>query len=116
MIGKKIKEKRLAKGWSQNDLAERIDSTQATIRNWELGLSEPSATKIVDLAYLFKTTTDELLGVSSTMYRLVYNGEKFEVDTILTGDATIFFDKTEAEMEAQKQNNIYERLGIRNVK
>lgn len=46
----------------QQDVAERIGVPTTTYGGWERGDAEPSAMMLVELANLFNSTTDELLG------------------------------------------------------
>lgn len=63
MIAEKIKELRQARGWTQADLARRLNITRNGVNSWEQGLSTPSPASLVDLARLFSVSTDYLLGV-----------------------------------------------------
>ncbi len=58
----KIKEFRTQLGLTQKDLATLMDTTQQTIGRWENGTSEPSLSKLRDLAFRLGTTTSALLG------------------------------------------------------
>lgn len=62
-FNEKLLKLRKEKGYSQEELGNRIDITRQTISNWELGISTPEMQKIVELAELFEITTDELLGL-----------------------------------------------------
>lgn len=52
---------RKQKGWSQEELAERMDVSRQAISKWESGQSLPESERIVQLAQLFGVTTDYLL-------------------------------------------------------
>lgn len=62
MLGKNIRELRIALGWSQVDLAKKLNITKQTISNWENDNIQPSIEMLVRLADLFSVTTDYLLG------------------------------------------------------
>ena len=47
---------------SQKELAEKINTTLQSISHWETGYSEPSIPQLIELANLFDTTIDELVG------------------------------------------------------
>lgn len=47
---------------SQKALAEKLDTTFKTISHWETGYSEPSIQQLIELANIFETTIDELVG------------------------------------------------------
>lgn len=52
---------RKQKGWSQEELAERLDVSRQAISKWESGQSLPETDRVVQLATLFGVTTDYLL-------------------------------------------------------
>ncbi|MBQ2052412.1 MAG: helix-turn-helix transcriptional regulator, partial [Bacilli bacterium] len=60
-FAQKLNELRKSRGFSQEDLGEKINVTRQTISNWESGLSTPDMDSIVALAKLFEISTDELL-------------------------------------------------------
>lgn len=57
----KIVELRKRKGWSQEDLAEKINVSRQAISRWEGGTAQPDASNILQLSKLFGVTTDYLL-------------------------------------------------------
>ncbi len=61
-VGKKIKELRFTKHLTQEQLAQRLGVTKATISAYESGYRFPSYDVLIQIAYLFNTTTDYLLG------------------------------------------------------
>ena len=63
MTAKRIKGLREARGWTQAELARRMNITRNGVNSWEQGLSMPSPACLVDLAKLFSVSTDYLLGV-----------------------------------------------------
>ena len=65
MIAEKIKALRSARGWSQLELAQRLDITRNGVNSWEQGLSMPSSALLIDLAKVFSVSTDYLLGIES---------------------------------------------------
>lgn len=58
----KLKKLRLAHGHTQERLAEILKTTQQTITRWETGKSEPNIAALKDLALIFSTSIDDLLG------------------------------------------------------
>ena len=56
-----IREKRIEKGLSQAQLAERIGVTQGAVMKWETGRCFPSLDKAVELAALFDCKIDDLI-------------------------------------------------------
>lgn len=63
MTADRIKVLREARGWTQAELARRLNITRNGVNSWEQGLSMPSPVCLVDLAKLFSVSTDYLLGV-----------------------------------------------------
>ena len=63
MTADRIKALRDSRGWTQAELARRMNMTRNGINSWEQGLSMPSPQSLVDLARLFSVSTDYLLGV-----------------------------------------------------
>lgn len=58
-LGSKIKELRLEKGLSQEQLANAIGVSQKAIDYWERNVNEPKASYIVALVKYFGITYDE---------------------------------------------------------
>ncbi len=63
MTADRIKELREARGWTQAELARKLNMTRNGINSWEQGFSMPSPPNLVELAKLFSVSTDYLLGV-----------------------------------------------------
>ena len=63
MLGQRINELRTAFGWSQVELAKRLNISKQTVSNWENENIQPSIEMLVRLAKLFNVTTDYLLGL-----------------------------------------------------
>ncbi len=63
MIADTIKLLRTARGMTQADLAKKLNITRSSVNAWEMGISVPSTTYIVELAQLFHVSTDYLLGL-----------------------------------------------------
>lgn len=62
MLGQRIYELRTLNGWSQVQLAQRLNITKQTVSNWENGNIQPSIEMLVRIADLFRVSTDYLLG------------------------------------------------------
>lgn len=67
MFSTRLKYVRQLKKMTQLDLAEKVNTTKATISNYENGYSTPSNDMLVQLAKACHTSTDYLLGVSGSM-------------------------------------------------
>lgn len=66
MLSKRIHELRLAVGWSQVELAKRLQVSKQTVSNWENDNIQPSIDMLVRLSGIFGVTTDYLLGLEDT--------------------------------------------------
>lgn len=60
-FAEKLMELRRSKGWSQEQLGEKLGVTRQTISKWELGDTTPEMEKIAILSEIFGITTDELI-------------------------------------------------------
>ena len=63
MTAERIKALREARGWTQAELARRMNITRNGGNSSEQGLSMPSPACLVDLSKVFSVSTDYLLGV-----------------------------------------------------
>ena len=73
MLGERIAEMRLALGWSQVELAKKLNVAKQTVSNWENDNIQPSIEMLLRLAMLFNVSTDYLLGLD-TVPRLNVDG------------------------------------------
>lgn len=62
MLGERIKQLRLDRGWTQADLAKLMDLKVKSVVNWEKENSDPSAKNILRLSEVFCITIDCLYG------------------------------------------------------
>lgn len=62
----KIAEARIAKGWSQQDLAERLGTTQQTIQRYESGARDIKSSVLVNLSKILGVTISYLLGMENS--------------------------------------------------
>lgn len=60
-LAEKIMELRKKCGWSQEELAEKLDISRQSVSKWESGASVPEIEKVVLLSSLFGVSTDYLL-------------------------------------------------------
>lgn len=63
MLGQRINELRIAHGWNQVQLAEKLNITKQTVSNWENDNIQPSIEMLIRIAKLFHVSTDYLLGL-----------------------------------------------------
>ena len=62
MFQENLKELRKKKGYSQQELAIRLNVVRQTISKWEKGLSVPDADTLIKMAEIFEVSVNELLG------------------------------------------------------
>jgi len=65
MISDRIKFLREKAGYSQAQLAKKLDVTRSSVNAWEMDLSTPTSQYVVAMARLFHVSTDYLLGLES---------------------------------------------------
>lgn len=60
-LSDKIVELRKKNGFSQEDLADKLQVSRQAVSRWEQGTADPSSSNILELSKLFNVTTDYLL-------------------------------------------------------
>lgn len=60
---KRIKELRIENHFTQKQLAERLNTTNSAVCDWEKGRTEPDLQMLTDIAALFGVSVDYLLGL-----------------------------------------------------
>lgn len=63
MLGQRINELRQSFGWSQVELAKKLNVSKQTVSNWENDNIQPSIEMLMRLARQFRVSTDYLLGL-----------------------------------------------------
>lgn len=78
IISKRLHELREKQHMSQSELAQYMNVTRASVNAWEAGISVPTTDKIIELAKIFHTTSDDILGISGKEYVNIekYNAEE----------------------------------------
>ncbi|MCM1541879.1 MAG: helix-turn-helix domain-containing protein [Blautia sp.] len=61
ILAEKVASLRKKKGWSQEELAEKLGISRQSVSKWESGASIPDIDKIIMLSELFQVSTDYLL-------------------------------------------------------
>lgn len=61
-LGKKLKTARIKKGLTQDDAAKRLGITFQALSNYERGVRDPDTTTLKELAKVYNTSADYLLG------------------------------------------------------
>ena len=69
-LAEKITLLRRQRGWSQEDLAERMGVSRQSVSKWESAQSIPDINRILELSRIFEVSTDYLLKNEA-------NGESF---------------------------------------
>ena len=62
MFGENLKAMRKAKGYTQQELAMKLNVVRQTVSKWEKGLSVPDAEILVEIADVLDTDASVLLG------------------------------------------------------
>lgn len=62
-FSKNLKELRIEKRLSQQELAQIFNVTQSTVAKWESGDREPNFSILIELSNYFNISTDILLGI-----------------------------------------------------
>lgn len=105
MIGKRLKELRIQKGLSQQDLGDAIGVTKVSICGYENGTRLPNLEKLVSLAEELETTTDYLLGRE---IKIVEGKEKNYIGSISYDDVNLI-------LELRHYPNLYNKI-LKDVK
>ena len=61
-FGEILMQKREEYGWTQSELANKVNSNQRVVSTWECGRNQPRLDTLILLADLFECTIDELVG------------------------------------------------------
>ena len=67
MIAERIKMLRENQHLSQTALSKRLGITRSSINAWEMGISTPSTTYLVELSQIFHVSIDYLLGLDKNV-------------------------------------------------
>ena len=83
MISERIKQLREAAGYSQSQLAKKLDVTRSSVNAWEMGLSTPTTQYIVALTRLFHVSADYILGTETELSISLRGYSDEEINLIL---------------------------------
>lgn len=78
MLSEKIMTLRKKKGWSQEELAEKLDISRQSVSKWESESSVPDIDKIIQLSRIFGVTTDWLLKDDEEETEVIPQEEEYE--------------------------------------
>ena len=59
----RIRQLREMRGITQTELAHVMSVTRSSVNAWEMGISLPTAAKLVELSEYFRVSTDYILGL-----------------------------------------------------
>lgn len=92
-IGARIKELRLKRGFTQEQMAEQLGMNRANFSNYERDVATPPGETLIKIADLLKTTTDYLLGREQSQYPAwATSKDKRDFKKMLEEDAPVMFD------------------------
>ena len=114
-IGRRISDLRKANNMTQMELADRLNISFQAVSNWERGNSMPDISKLPELADMFDTTIDELLGASSVLLDSVVHDQLQEY---LDGNEVTSEELSEvaAVLKPDQVDSIFLRVGHENLK
>ena len=98
----KIKDLRIEKGWTQKELAERIQTSNKNVWAWENKISSPDIETLIVLAKVFEVTVDYLIG----------NSDDFGVVTIAPNSAELSADEKEV-IKKYRALSLFQQEAIR---
>lgn len=64
-VADRIRYLREKSGMTQTDLARRLGISRSAVNSWEMALSSPSLTNIVEMTQIFHVSADYILTLSS---------------------------------------------------
>ncbi|QGQ93895.1 XRE family transcriptional regulator [Paenibacillus psychroresistens] len=76
IFGEKLKNERKNKGWSQEELAEKLFVSRQSVSKWENDQNYPSIEIIIKVSDLFGVTIDELLRSDEELTKKVIKDSK----------------------------------------
>ena len=89
-LAEKIIKLRKENGWSQEELADRLDITRQSVSKWESATSVPELNKIILLADIFNVTVDSLVKEDAEEYEKIDLVKKHEFRKISIDEAKDF--------------------------
>ncbi len=112
-IGAFISERRKAKGWTQNQLAEKLGITDKAISKWETGRSMPDLSLFIPLCGLLKITLNELFAGEC----ITDENIKEKADEVLMEVITNWLGNDKGKLKAEEitQKNVLEVQNISKI-
>ena len=96
IMADKIIRLRKKNGWSQEELADKLDVSRQAVSKWEAAQSVPNLDKILQLSELFGVTTDYLLKDDIEDEEFTDNDDAGSVKKITLEDANKYLDTVKA--------------------
>jgi len=75
-FGERLKAERTKKGWTQDELAEKLFVSRQSVSKWENGANYPNIEILIKLSDLFGVTIDELLRSDEELTQKVIEDSK----------------------------------------
>lgn len=75
-FGQKFLKLRKQYGYTQEDIANKLNVTAQAVSKWENDISSPDISLLADIASMFNTTIDDLLGRESSKTEVVPNEKR----------------------------------------
>lgn len=111
-IGKKLRDSREAKNWSQDELAFKLDTSQKTVSNWESNKAIPSLSQFALLEDLLEADVFSWFAESGIVFKQkVNNGDNAQT---INKDATQLFEQFEIRL-AEKDKIIEDQKNTINI-
>lgn len=110
-LANKIIRLRKTRGWSQEELAERMNVSRQAVSKWESCQATPDVEKILQLSNLFEVTTDYLLK-NEEQEEVFFHQEKVDFPKTEKPTIVISMDETQRFLNRQKQISRRIALGV----
>lgn len=91
-LSEKIMNSRKKNGWSQEELAERLDISRQSVSKWESGESIPTIEKLIKISEIFEVSTDYLLK------------DDFKEEKFYRSESSIYMNKIEENSYVTNRN------------
>lgn len=108
-ISDRLRVLREEQGYSQNDLAEKLNISRQSISKWELGKSTPDITYFIKLSEIYNITLDELIKGKEFQENIkdnIKNNEFKEDKVLMDNESKIYNYELEKEDEFVDHNKI----------
>lgn len=106
ILADKIIEQRKKNGWSQEELAEKMDVSRQSISKWESAQSVPDMARIVLLSQIFGVSTDYLL---KDELEQTESAAGVDIDRELR---TVSMEEASAFLQTREQNAVHIAIGV----